>query len=217
MNKYIDETAPWVLAKDEDKKLRLATVMNMLVESLYKIAVVVAPYMPTSAQKIWNQLGFEGFNIQDIKIEDIKNWGALEAGHKLGNAEPIFPRLELEKEEVVDPFAINENLVVENPVAIDDFSKTKIQVVEILEVSKVEGADKLLKFKVSLGDHARQIISGIARYYPEPQELVGKKVLAVTNLSPVKLRGELSQGMLLSSEEKNRLKLVEVDSSVKVG
>lgn len=218
MNKYIDETSPWILCKDESQRERLATVMNILVESLYKVSVLVYPYMPSAAQKIWDQLGFQDTNIEDAKIEDLKEWNTLRAGHELGKAEPIFPRIEIEKEEAkVDPLAINENLVIENAISIDDFAKSEIRVVEILEVSRIEGADKLLKFKVSLGDQVRQIVSGIAKYYPNPQELVGKKVMAVVNLAPVKLRGVLSQGMLLSSEEKNRIKLVEVDSSVKVG
>ena len=117
-----------------------------------------------------------------------------------------------------DPMVIDPELVIENAVDISEFDKLKIQVVEILEAGKIAGADKLLKFKVSVGDHARQIVSGIAKSYPEPEKLVGKKVLAITNLKTVKLRGEVSQGMLLSTEDKvNGLKLVEVDKSVVVG
>ena len=217
MNKYVDETAPWLLIKDEAKKERLGTVMNFLVQSLYKVAVLTAPYMPTASQKIWNQLGFEQ-DIMETKIEDIKGWDLLTEGHVLGTPEPIFPRLEVEKKEAKkDPLAINEELEVENPIDIADFDKIDIQVVEILEASNIEGADKLLKFKVKTSNEIRQIVSGIAKYYPNPEELVGKKVLAILNLPPVKLRGVLSQGMLLSSTEKKRLKLVEVDSSVKIG
>lgn len=218
MNKYIDETGPWILAKDEEKEERLGTVMNFLVESLYKVALLVYPYMPEASQKIWNQLGYSNLNIKEGKIEDIKSWDNFKVGHILGNAEPIFPRIEVEKKEVKkDPMAINENLEVENPIGIEDFSKVQMEVVEILEVSRIEGADKLLKFKVKTGKEVRQIVSGIAKYYPNPEELVGKKVMAVLNLTPVKLRGELSQGMLLSTEEKKRIKLIEIDSSVKIG
>lgn len=217
MNKYVDETAPWLLIKDETKTERLATVMNFLVQSLYKVAVLTAPYMPTASQKIWNQLGFSS-NILEAKLEDINDWNLLTEGHKLGTAEPIFPRLEVEKKEAKkDPLAINEDLKIENPIEIADFDKIDIQVVEILEASSIEGADKLLKFKVKTANEIRQIVSGIAKYYPTPSELVGKKVLAILNLPPVTLRGVLSQGMLLSSTEKKRLKLVEVDSSVKIG
>lgn len=217
MNKYVDETAPWLLIKDETKNERLATVMNFLVQSLYKVAVLTAPYMPTASQKIWNQLGFSN-NILEASLESVDGWNLLNEGHILGTAEPIFPRLEVEKKEAKkDPLAINEDLKIENPIEIADFDKIDIQVVEILEACNIEGADKLLKFKVKTANEIRQIVSGIAKYYPTPSELVGKKVLAILNLPPVTLRGVLSQGMLLSSTEKKRLKLVEVDSSVKIG
>lgn len=215
MNKYIDETGPWLLAKDETQKERLATIMNMLVYSLEKIAVLVAPYMPEAGQKIWSQLGIEK-NIETAQISDIEGWDLLPAGHKLGTPTPIFPRLEVEKE-VKEKNPVNKDLKIENPINIDDFSKVQIKVVEILEADKVKDSDKLLKFKVNDGKNIRQIVSGIAKYYPNYEELVGKKVLAVVNLEPVVLKGELSQGMLLSSEEKKRIKLVEVDPSVKVG
>jgi len=217
MNKYVDETAPWLLIKDETKNERLATVMNFLVQSLYKVAVLTAPYMPTASQKIWNQLGFSN-NILEASLESVDGWNLLNEGHILGTAEPIFPRLEVEKKEAKkDSLAINEDLKIENPIEIADFDKIDIQVVEILEASNIEGADKLLKFKVKTANEIRQIVSGIAKYYLTPSELVGKKVLAILNLPPVTLRGVLSQGMLLSSTEKKRLKLVEVDSSVKIG
>ena len=215
MNKYIDETGPWLLAKDETQKERLATIMNMLVYSLEKIAVLVAPYMPEAGQKIWSQLGIEK-NIETAQISDVEGWDLLPDGHKLGTPTPIFPRLEVEKE-VKEKNPVNKDLKIENPINIDDFSKVQIKVVEILEADKVKDSDKLLKFKVNDGKNIRQIVSGIAKYYPNYEELVGKKVLAVVNLEPVVLKGELSQGMLLSSEEKKRIKLVEVDPSVKVG
>lgn len=214
MNKYIDETMPWALAKDEDKKARLAVVMNNLVEALYKIAVLVYPYMPESAQKIWDQLGFSE-DIKNAKVSEVSPWGLIQEGHKLGDAEPIFPRIEVQKEEPKSE--IEENLKIENPISIDDFNSVEIKVVDILEVSTIEGADKLLKFKINTGSEIRQIVSGIAKYYKNHQELVGKKVLAVLNLNPVKLKGELSQGMLLTTEEKKRVKLVEIDAAVKTG
>lgn len=218
LNKYIDETAPWTLAKDEAKKDRLATVMNHLIDGLCKAAVMVYPYMPESAQKIWNQLGIDK-NICEAKIDEILDWNLFEVGHKLGEATPIFPRLDLEELEKLekDPTKVDENLEVENPIGIEEFDKVDIQVVEILEADKVKGADKLLKFKVSLGDHARQILSGIAKFYPEPEKLVGKKVLAITNLKPRKMKGEISQGMLLSAEHNGSLQLLEVDKMIPTG
>lgn len=215
MNKYIDETMPWVLSKDDSKKGRLATVMNVLVEALYRIAGLTYPFMPESSQKIWEQLGKKE-NIKDVLISDLMNWNNFKSGDILGEASPIFPRLEIkEKKEKKDD--IDENLKIENPIDISEFDKIDIQVVEILEVGKVEGADKLLKFKVKTATEIRQIVSGIAKYYENPEELVGKKVMAILNLPAVKLRGVLSQGMLLSATEKKRVKLIEVDDSIKIG
>ena len=215
MNKYIDETAPWILAKDPENKSRLSTVMYNLVESLYKIAVLISPFMPETAQKMWNQLGIND-SIENIRLDDIKHWGVYPVNNILGEATPIFPRIEIEPENKKEAL-FNENLEVENPIGIEDFSKVQIKVVEILAADKIEGADKLLKFIINTGTEKRQIVSGIAKYYPEPEELIGKKVLAVTNLAPVTLRGELSQGMLLTTEEKKRLKLIVIDEQVKVG
>ena len=111
----------------------------------------------------------------------------------------------------------NEDLKIENPITIDDFNKIEIKVVQIEKVQKVENADKLLKFIVNTGKEKRQIISGIAKWYPNEQELAGKKVQAVLNLKPVELKGELSQGMLLTTTEKKKTKLVIIDDEVKVG
>ncbi|MDO4690268.1 MAG: methionine--tRNA ligase [Fusobacterium sp.] len=212
LNKYIDETMPWVLAKDEGKKQRLATVMNILAEALYKIAFMISPFMPGSAKKIYEQLGFE-VKVEDLRIENIRQWNKFPSGHKLGEANPIFPRIEIEKEEDTN----KKELKVANPIDIKEFSKVEIKVVEILDVDKVEGADKLLKFKIFDGEFERQIISGIAKYYPDFKKLIGKKVMAVTNLKFTKLKGELSQGMLLTTEDKNGVKLVFIDKDIQAG
>lgn len=218
LNKYIDETAPWTLAKDENNKDRLAVVMNHLIDGLYKIAVMVYPCMPESGQKIWDQLGVQK-DIKEAKIDEVLGWNLFTPGHVLGEAQPIFPRIDMEAmlEADKDPMQVDPELKIENPIGIEDFDKVDIQVVEILSAEKVKDADKLLKFKVSFGDHVRQILSGIAKYYPEPEKLVGKKVLAVTNLKPRKMKGEISQGMLLSAENEKGLKLIEVDSSIQPG
>ena len=213
MNKYIDECEPWKLAKDEASRDRLSTVMYNLVEGLYKIAALISPFMPDTAQKMLNQLGLE-VDAEKMKLEDVKAWGAYPVGGKLNAAEPIFPRVEFEEEPKKE---YNENLTIENPITIDDFSKVEIKVVEIIKASKIEGADKLLKFIVNTGKEKRQIVSGIAKWYPNEQELVGEKVMAVLNLEPVTLRGELSQGMLLTTTEKKKTKLVIIDNEVKLG
>ncbi|WP_028855574.1 methionine--tRNA ligase [Psychrilyobacter atlanticus] len=213
MNKYIDETMPWALAKTDEGKPRLAVVLKNLVEALNKIAVMVYPYIPESASKMWEQLGIDG-DIKTAKVEDIKAWDILKAGHKLGEATPIFPRLEKPVEKVT--LEINKDLVIENPIEITDFEKIEMKVVEILEAELVEGSKRLIKFKVETGSGIRQIVSGIAKTYKKPEELVGKKVMAVLNLNSVELQGEISQGMLLTTVEKKRTKLIFIDEAVKV-
>ncbi len=213
MNKYIDETMPWKLAKSEEDKKRLAVVMTNLVEALYKIALLIYPFMPEAADKMWKQLGIKE-DIEKARIDEINNWSNIKPGLLVGKAEPIFPRIEVEKEEK-DKTKKNE-IKEEDYITIDDFAKVKMKVAEILEASRVEGADKLLKFKVSIGNEERTVVSGIAKHY-QSDELIGKKVLFVSNLKPVKLRGILSEGMLLTSIEKKKIKLIEIDSSVKNG
>ena len=213
MNKYIDECEPWKLSKDESRKDRLSTVMYNLVDSLYKIAVLISPFMPETAQKMINQLGLDK-DVTKLHLDDIREWKSYPAGNKLNEAVPLFPRIELEEEPKKD---YNENLKIENPITIDDFNKIEIKVVQIEKVEKIENADKLLKFIVNTGKEKRQIISGIAKWYPNEQELVGKKAQAVLNLNPVELKGELSQGMLLTTTEKKKTKLVIINDEVKIG
>ena len=169
--------------------------------------------MPESAQKMSNQLGIDK-DITNIKFDDIKEWNIFKEGDKLGEASPIFPRIEIEKEEVVET---KKELKVENPIDIKEFNKVEIKVVEILDVDKVKDADKLLKFKVFDGEFERQIISGLAKFYPDFKKLIGEKVLAVANLKFAKLKGEISQGMLLTTEDKNGVSLIKIDKSVQAG
>ena len=213
MNKYIDECEPWKLSKDESQKDRLSTVMYNLVDSLYKIAVLVSPFMPETAQKMINQLGLEK-EVTKLHLDDIKEWKSYPVGNRLNEAVPLFPRIELEEEPKKE---YNEDLKIENPITIDDFNKIEIKVVQIEKVEKIENADKLLKFIVNTGKEKRQIISGIAKWYPNEQELVGKKVQAILNLKPVELKGELSQGMLLTATEKKKTKLIIIDDEIKIG
>ena len=214
MNKYIDECEPWKLAKDENSKDRLSTVMYNLVEALYKISVMISPFMPTTATKMAKQLGLD-IDFDKLQLSNVLEWGAYPVGNVLNNAEPIFPRVEFIEEE--SKVEYNENLQIDNPISIDYFNKIKINVVEIEKVSKIEGADKLLKFIVNTGTEKRQIISGIAKFYQNEQELIGKKVMAILNLEPVVLRDELSQGMLLTTTEKKKTKLIMIDEMVKIG
>ena len=160
-----------------------------------------------------NQLGLDK-DVTKLHLDDIREWKSYPAGNKLNEAVPLFPRIELEEEPKKD---YNENLKIENPITIDDFNKIEIKVVQIEKAEKIENADKLLKFIVNTGKEKRQIISGIAKWYPNEQELVGKKAQAVLNLNPVELKGELSQGMLLTTTEKKKTKLVIINDEVKIG
>lgn len=206
MNKYIDETEPWILAKNENND-RLRTVMYTLFNMIYKIGYLISPVLVDSSQEILKQIGIN-YNINSKNIYEIGNYPINTV---IGQASPIFPRIEVKKSEY------EEDLKIQNPINIDDFSKVNINVVEILDVKKVENSDKLLKFIVNTGTEKRQILSGIAKYYDNINELVGKKVLAVLNLNPVKLVNELSQGMLLTTNEKKKVSLIFIDSDVKVG
>ena len=214
MNKYIDECEPWKLAKDENSKDRLSTVMYNLVEASYKISVMISPFMPTTATKMAKQLGLD-IDFDKLQLSNVLEWGAYPVGNVLNNAEPIFPRVEFTEDELKVEY--NENLKIENPITIDDFNKIKINVVEIEKVNKIDGADRLLKFIVNTGTEKRQIISGIAKWYPNERELVGKKVMAILNLEPISLKGEISQGMLLTTTEKKKTKLIMIDEMVKIG
>lgn len=204
MNKYIDETMPWNLFKENNLD-RLRTVMYTLFDMIYKCSYLVSPVLIDSSKKMLNQLG-----VVDIKT-NIYEIGDYMPNTKIGNASPIFPRIEKKEKEFDD------ELKIQDAINIDDFYKVKISVVEILKVSEVESSDRLLKFIVDTGKEKRQILSGIKHYYKEPKKLVGKKVLAVLNLEPVKLVGNISQGMLLTTEQKKNVRLIEISDEVKVG
>ena len=211
-NKYIDLTGPWALAKDESKKERLHTVMYNLIESLRIISVLIAPFMPNTAPKIWKQLGLGDFTT--VKFNDIREWGTVMTETKVEQPEQIFPRIEEEKVvEVATP--VKEEKVEAKKednveITIDEFSKVDLRVVKVLAAEKVEKADKLLKLKVDLGQEQREIVSGIAKHYA-PEDLVGKNVVMVINLKPAKIRGIVSHGMVLAASCGEELKVVEVD------
>ena len=223
-NKYIDETEPWVLAKDETKKSRLGNVMAHLAESLRLTAVILKPFLTDAPVEMFRQLGITDEALQTW--ESLYKRGFIPAETKVVKGKPIFPRLELEKEiEVIKNLMTStaqEELATKETeskqeIVYDDFMKLDLRVAEIVHAEKMRNADKLLKLQVDLGHTKRQIISGIAKYY-EPSELVGKKVICVTNLKPVKLRGELSEGMILSGEGPDgSLSLATTDASLPNG
>lgn len=224
-NKYIDETQPWVLAKDPDSNKKLGSVMYHLAESLRYISILIQPFMTETPKKIWSQLGISD---EQTNWDSLSQFGQLKEGTAVQKGEPIFPRLEVEKEV--------EHIVVEmggtlksdseaeekieapevDEITIDDFMKVDLRVAQVIDAEPVKKANKLLKIQLDLGYEKRQVVSGIAKYY-KPEELVGRKVICVTNLKPIKLRGEMSQGMILAASNGDQLTLATVDQSLPNG
>lgn len=211
-NKYIDETAPWALAKQADGAGKLATVLYNLAETLRMVAVLISPFMPTTAEKIWAQLGLTE-KLSDIRLKDVADFGHLVCGGKVNKPEPIFPRIEEKPEEEHEEEATESKPVaaVETlpEVTIDEFAKMDLRVVKVLAAEKVKKADKLLKLEVDLGGEVRTIVSGIAQHYA-PEELVGQTVVMIVNLKPAKIRGIESRGMVLAASCDGKLKVVAV-------
>lgn len=215
-NKYIDETAPWALAKDPAKKSRLNTVMYNLAETLRIICILLSPFMPNTAPKIWQQLGIES-DFSAVTLNDAQGWGRLAAGTKVAKPEPIFPRIEdkpvsedskpVVKAEVKQPQQAAEVAAATPEITIDDFAKMDLRVAKVLAAEKVKGADKLLTLTVDLGTEQRTIVSGIAKHYT-PEELVGKNVVMIVNLKPAKIRGIESRGMVLAASSDDKLTVV---------
>ena len=208
LNKYIDESEPWTLYKEGNIE-RLKAVLYNLIEGISKVALLVYPVMPDSSQNILYQLGLD-IKVSSIKLGDYTEWGIYSDGNKLGESKVLFPRIEVPKSE------FEEELVIQNPIDIEDFNRLEIKVAEIKKVYRVPESDALLRFIVDTGKELRQIVSGIAKHYKNEQELVGTKVMAVLNLKPIELKGIVSQGMLLTTTEKKKTKLVVIDENVKV-
>lgn len=232
-NKYIDETAPWVLAKDDSNKARLAEVMYHLAESMRIFSILLQPFMVETPEKIWHQLGLD--RDEKVSWESSKTWGLYPSGCRVNKGDIVFPRIDIKKElEELEKMT----LAVESPqnkeekkakpskqepkqqgdgyISIEDFAKLDLRTAKVLEAEKVEGADKLLKLKLEMGSEIRQVVSGIAKYY-EPEALIGKYVIMIANLKPVKLRGIESQGMILAASDDKNLVLATVDRPIGSG
>lgn len=234
-NKYIDETQPWVLAKDEVNQPQLDSVMYHLVETLRIVSVLLQPFLTRAPKKIWAQLGITEGEL--TAWESIRTYGQIPAGTTVVKGDPIFPRLD-SKEEVayiVEAMggvltAATENTPSTTPasvpveveesqapeISIDDFAKVELRVAQVISAEPVKKADKLLKLQLDLGTEQRQVVSGIAKFYT-PEELVGRKVICVTNLKPVKLRGEESKGMILAASHGDQLTLATVPDGMPNG
>jgi len=213
-NKYIDQTMPWILAKDEDNKGRLATVLYNLADCIRIISVMVSPFMPNTPAKIWAQLGMD--HGQGTGWEDVKQFGKLPTGIKVRKGEIIFPRIE--KEDGGEESEKGESGMEDNMISIEEFAKIDLRVAKVLECEKVEKSKKLLKLKLDMGSETRQVLSGIAQFY-SPEDLVGRQVVVVANLKPAKLMGIESQGMILaaSTEKDEELSLVTLEKEIKTG
>lgn len=223
-NKYIDQTTPWLLAKEEDKKERLGTVLYNLVEALRIIAGTLKPFMVETPYLMGEQLGIEEL-IRETEWEDLKEWGKVKAGVKVRKADPIFPRIDLEEYfEKVEKRKEKEMAIEKEDkkeekelISFEEFSKVDIRVAEVLEAERIEGSDKLLKLQVDLGTEKRQLVAGIARHY-QAEELVGKKILMVANLKPAKIFGVESNGMILAaSNDKGELTITTVAKDISNG
>ena len=223
-NKYIDETMPWKLSEDKNKRARLATVLYNLCESLRYVAVLLTPFMPNTTPTIFSVLGISD-NL--TSLESLKTFGTLEAEVQVQSTKPLFPRIDLQKElEELEALSQKKEPSKAKPIEheaeinYESFMASELRVVKVIDCEKVEKADKLLKFKVFDGERERTIISGIAKWYT-PEELKGKKIAAVLNLEPAKIRGITSEGMLLSSdvqlEDSDYASLLFIDDSVPVG
>ena len=238
-NKYIDETMPWILAKSEDQKPRLGTVLYNLAESLRFISVLISPFMPATPDRIRQQLGIEG--LKDLQSWDsLSQFGKIPAGTRVQRGNPIFPRLDVKKEleelektlptegkkedkqdkskeSKKDKDESKKDAQGKAEITIDDFAKLDLRVARVIAAEKVANSDRLLKLQLKVGNETRQVVSGIAEHY-SAEELVGKDLILVANLKPVKLRGNLSQGMILAaSDEDGKLSLVTVDREIEPG
>lgn len=224
-NKYIDETTPWALAKDESRKGRLASVLYNLCETIRFISILISPFIPGTSPKINSQLGIT----DDITSwESIKGFGKTEPGTLVQRGEVIFPRIDLDNK-LADLERVRDEQIkaseaenvppmadVKPEITIDDFAKVDLRTAKVLACEKIKGSDKLLKLQVDLGGEKRQIVSGISKYFT-PEEMVGKTVIVAANLKPVRLKGEESQGMILSAERGEKLSLVTIEKELPTG
>ena len=228
-NRYIDQNMPWVLAKTEEGRERLKTVMYVLCECIRIVAILIAPTMPRTPARIFEQLGVSDPAL--CSFESTSRFGVLPAGGRVQKGEALFPRIDIKKElaDIVPTPAAQpvpeakpnaEKAQDDGLITIDDFARVRLRAARVTAAEKVEGADKLLKLTLSLGagEPERTVVSGIAKFYT-PEEMVGKQVVVVANLRPAKLRGIRSEGMILcaSDAQDKTLKLVTVEPGVEDG
>ena len=216
-NKYIDETMPWALAKEENKD-RLKTVLYNLIETVRILGVLLAPIMPETSNKILDEINADARNLNSVET-----FGGYTAQTTVGEAKPLFNRID-EKAKLDELIAKMEAKKAEaeaeeaksNLITMEELDKVELKVAQILTAERIEGANKLYKLTVDLGTEKRTVVSGLVPYYTE-EELIGKKVVLVSNLKPAKLRGIESNGMLLAAGNKDNVKLLTIDGDIEVG
>lgn len=217
-NKYIDETTPWILAKNEEDKPRLGTVLYNLAETIRIIAALLSSYMPETAQKIAAQI-----NADNIDYESTKTFGVLKPGTKVGEAVPLFARIDADKK--LEELAAEHEAKTEKKIEIapykdyiefDEWEKLDIRVGKVLECEPVKKSKKLLRFTLEVGSEKRQILSGISQFH-KPEELIGKNVIFIANLKPRKMMGLESCGMILSAEYNDSLTVLTTLNDVQSG
>lgn len=213
-NKYIDETMPWKLAKDDTKQEELRSVLYHLIETLRVVAVFLRPMLTITSDKILEQINIP---VEEATLDSVKVFGGYPFETKVKRGENLFPRLDIEKELqemellFVDKKEESTSTPHKDEITIEDFGKIELRVAKVLECEQHPKADKLLVFKLKVGSEERQIVSGIAKFY-KPEDLIGKKLVVVLNLKPVKLRGVVSEGMILSAATEDDTSLVTISA-----
>jgi methionyl-tRNA synthetase len=208
-NKYVEAQAPWNLVKNKQTE-RLNTVLYTAAEVLRIISDLFFPILPNKAKKIKEILGL---NSEELKpsLENAEKWDILKPDTQVGSLEILFPRIQVEKNS-----KIQERKQMPEEISIEDFAKCDFRVAKILNAERVEGANKLLKLQIEIGEEKRQIVAGIAEYY-KPEELLNKEIIVLANLKPAKIRGIESNGMLLAAKDEKSLALLTVDKEIKTG
>ena len=209
-NKYIDQTEPWILGRDISQKERLSAILYNLAESIRLSTILIFPFMPVKAKEIWEQLGLES-DLEKIRLDEYASWGKLIPGILVKPGKIIFPRIDTKKKGQKELQEDKSNII-----SYDEFKKIDLRVGKVISAEEVSGTDKLLKLEISLGAETRTIVAGVKKHY-SAEEILGKKIVIVTNLQPVKLRGIESQGMLLAAVDKDNVVLLTIDKDITEG
>ena len=203
-NKYIDQTEPWILGRDNSQKERLSTILYNLAESIRLSAILIYPFMPVKTGEIWKQLGLES-DLKNTRLDKDALWGKLKPAILVKPGEVIFPRIDTKKKVQKE---IEEDKA--NIISYDEFKKIDLRVGKVISAEEISGADKLLKLGINLGEETRTIVAGVKKFY-SCEQILGKKIVIVTNLQPAKVRGIESQGMLLAAVNKDNVVLLTID------